>query len=630
MISLLRDSEDLWYFTDSDGSESEHVKYLEGWDLSLLHEKWGLHGDIILKQKLDMISNHGGSIGYNGKARDRINEWMLKTVKHDLAARNVVFDVGLSAYSSNPLNLFMKGPSSIGKTYITLQSLKPFPDEDKIILGDISPTALVHDYGLSKFIDEEGREIDYISEVPERNASKEDKKEWHNRLKSAKYQIDLTNKIIVFLELPRMETFQKLRPLLSHDKYETEFKITDKSSSGRLQTKTVVIKGWPATIFCTSDRKYVEDLATRSFTVTPEVTKNKIKAANRLTANKHAFPWLYEEDEDLRYIRSYIQKIKEKMNNRMEAVIPYTREFCEIHPASEGRDMRDFDHVLSLIKCNAFLNMHHRPRLKVDGEEYIITILEDLKHTLDIYREFAETTRTGLDSIILRFFHEVVETFENSPLYEEVIRKYNDLFSPSISSNTVYDYAKKLQEVGWLDIIADDIDKRKRRLKVLNSLESNPKCPDVTFSSFFTGKDFRKWLDDIKIYSPEKQVRIEPPLSMSETLQEIDEETLLKMLTQMFFSGKYFQEEKEPVTETIDEEDGGDVPSGEKGLFSGDFSDEFKQWHLREGKTLEEEAVDKIVELSGRDEDYAKEFIENEIASSHMFRTKMGELVPVA
>jgi len=42
----------------------------------------------------------------------------------------LVFLVCLSAYGSNPLNLFLKGESSIGKTHIAKSVAEYFPEED--------------------------------------------------------------------------------------------------------------------------------------------------------------------------------------------------------------------------------------------------------------------------------------------------------------------------------------------------------------------------------------------------------------------------------------------------------------------------------------------------------------------
>ncbi|RJS92424.1 hypothetical protein CW705_02760 [Candidatus Bathyarchaeota archaeon] len=45
-----------------------------------------------------------------------------KRVKRDEVTKRMVFLTGLSAYSNNPINLFLRGPSSIGKTYNVTQT----------------------------------------------------------------------------------------------------------------------------------------------------------------------------------------------------------------------------------------------------------------------------------------------------------------------------------------------------------------------------------------------------------------------------------------------------------------------------------------------------------------------------
>lgn len=85
-------------------------------------------------------------------------EHSTKTVKRDVVTKNMVFLTGLSAFTSQPINLFLRGESSIGKTYNVIEVLKYFPKEDVWLLGGLSPTALVHDKG--KLVDENGEEIE--------------------------------------------------------------------------------------------------------------------------------------------------------------------------------------------------------------------------------------------------------------------------------------------------------------------------------------------------------------------------------------------------------------------------------------------------------------------------------------
>ena len=110
-------------------------------------------------------------------SRDLLEVYMRhldNTVKRDHATKRMVFLTALSAYSRNPQNLFLKGPSSTGKTYNVTQALRYFPQTEVWMLGGLSPTALVHDYGI--LIDSESEEeIDPVEDKPKKEDYKDDK-----------------------------------------------------------------------------------------------------------------------------------------------------------------------------------------------------------------------------------------------------------------------------------------------------------------------------------------------------------------------------------------------------------------------------------------------------------------------
>ena len=72
------------------------------------------------------------------------------------------------------------------------------------------------------------------------------KKEKKNLIKDAKKLIDLSNKIIIFLDTPPEQLLSGLLPLLSHDKYEVEYEFVDTHNG--IKTKSNVLRGWPAVI----------------------------------------------------------------------------------------------------------------------------------------------------------------------------------------------------------------------------------------------------------------------------------------------------------------------------------------------------------------------------------------------
>ena len=59
----------------------------------------------------------------------------------------------------------------------------------------------------------------------------------------------MEKKIVIFLDQPHFMLLERLRPLLSHDRKELQYKITDRSEKRGLRTKNV--KGYPTVIFCT-------------------------------------------------------------------------------------------------------------------------------------------------------------------------------------------------------------------------------------------------------------------------------------------------------------------------------------------------------------------------------------------
>jgi len=474
-----------------------------------------------------------------------------RSVKRDKITKNMVFNTGVSAYTKDPINLFLKGESCIGKTYVTTQTLKYFPEKDVWMLGGLSPKALIHRYGV--FVDENGVEIDFdekptkqsikqklIDDAAELAAIgqklpkmdkkliekyfKEENREWKERIRNGRYIIDLTSKILVFLEAPSFDTFMVLRPILSHDQEEISFQFTDKTSSGSLRTKNVVIKGWPATIFCTTVEKYIKDLATRGFTVTPETLKEKYKDANILTGEKSALPWKFREDFDFMLLQGYIGWLKSKLQT-LGVVVPYGRELGACFPSIYARSMRDFKHFMSLVQIRAFFHCMQRLVL-IDGDSsYVIATQDDYEHILALWRQVEETTLTGLPGHITDFFHKAVEPLSESMgsfSYEELTVKYNEHVEEKKSSDTIRKWVRCLCDVGWLTKEKDAVDKRKVVVRVIKNPKNSGEYRIPPFREFFSEEKLKTWLDDAKktsehnTFSLKENFLAEEPLSLTD------------------------------------------------------------------------------------------------------------------
>lgn len=446
-------------------------------------------------------------------------------VKRDDVTKNMVFLTGLSAYTPDPINLFLRGESSIGKSYNAVEVLKYFSKEDVWLLGALSPTALIHSRG--RLVDSDGDEIDFLDK-PDKKAGKEEQKIWRDRLKNSHYLIELNGKILVFLEAPHIKTFNMLRPILSHDTFSISYKFTDKTAKGSLQTQHVVIRGYPATIFCSTEESYVKDLATRSFTITPEVNAAKFLDANMLTADKAMFPWRYMPDQDFDDLKSYIQFLKEPSEEfNVKVNVPYAEALAKNFPHRFARNMRDFRHVLSLVKVSTFFHLAQRPLLvrKIsaradeenpgieDGKEveeaYLLATKDDYNRILNLWDEIRETTETSAPGHIIKFYREVVLELakQKDEFYcEDLVAAWNSKFEDKKSSDNVRRWVSFLCSVGYLTKVPDANDKRRNLISVIDLEEKNGKRGVFKMSVIFGLESFKEWLNTANQISSQNHV----------------------------------------------------------------------------------------------------------------------------
>lgn len=468
-----------------------------------------------------MSTDNAVEIWRTEKLTDYILRDLDRRVKRDKSTKLSVFFTSLSAYLPDPVNLFLKGPSGVGKTYNVVETVGYFPqgpEGDIWFLGGLSPKALIHDHG--ELLNKDGEPLDlterpvkpkkrhYKEEAEYQEAYeryKEKMKAWVEEIRNSYTLIDLTHKILVFLESPEYNTFKMLFPILSHDTERIEYRFTDKTSRGQLRTSRVVIQGWPATIFLSTDRKYMEELSTRSFTATPEASQEKIIDANVLTNLKASFPWQYNhETEETETIKKLVSSIKNQFSNGVDVVVPFPN-LHELFPKEIIRDMRDFAHFIQLMKTVTALNLYQRPFMKRGNSKFIISTVEDVRKTLEIYCEVFETTRTGTEQRILTFYHEIVKPKDTWYL-KELTAKYNEEHNRKASSETIRRVLLRLSEIGYVDVRKDDEDKR---LNIYEPLVKEEEMSTIkhnlemwTLSKEELEKGFKTWRKNILHKTP--------------------------------------------------------------------------------------------------------------------------------
>ena len=346
---------------------------------------------------------------------------LSKTIKYDRITAFCNIATAISAYTRDPLNSYLRGPSSIGKTYTVMETVKYFPEEDIWNLGGMSPTALVHERGI--WIDSEGRQIrpedkpvkpkksDYKNEKEYEEAKAEyevEKIEWNRRLRGACKLVDISHKILVFLEAPHPDTLNKIKMVLSHDREQVMFKITDKSLKGQLETITTIIRGFPALFVC-SVRKENEETISRFFTYTPEMSEEKYKAALELISKRFSEKWNFnKKSKERSNLEIYIRAVRRKLlEEGADILIPFN--IVGLFSAPKNMDMRFYRYFLEMAQAFAVLNLFKRIEIEIEGRKYYLATAEDIALAYIIYKKIKETTETGEQQDILDFYHEYLE-----------------------------------------------------------------------------------------------------------------------------------------------------------------------------------------------------------------------------
>jgi len=309
-----------------------------------------------------------------------IVETLGLTIKRDEENKLITFLCELSAYTENSqLNISFNAPSSTGKSYIPTEIARLFPEDDVVEVGYCSPTAFFHDVG----------EYD-----KEKNG----------------YLVDLSRKILIFLDQPHTLLLQHLRPLLSHDKKEIRLKITDKSQRAGLKTKNIFLRGFPAVIFCTAGLTADEQEATRFMLLSPETNQEKIRQAIyekiKKETDSEKYENLLEENPGRKALKERIRAIKLENIQGIKIGSPGELEkmFFGQNKMLKPRHQRDIGRIISLVKAFALLNLWFRER---EGS-IIVANENDIKEAFNVWDTISESQELNLPPYVYKLFQEVI------------------------------------------------------------------------------------------------------------------------------------------------------------------------------------------------------------------------------
>lgn len=432
---------------------------------------------------------------------DYITKYVSKSVKYENTLIKLAILVMASAYTPNPLNLALESPQSEGKSHPLIEVAKLFPQDDVWDLGGMTPKALNREKGYlvdkltGKSVENEVKEL--RGQISELGDGKEDKKT-KNILKSnlddlisnSVKIVDMQGKILLFLESPKSETFATLRPILSRDKYEIEYKFVDRAyPNGPQVTMEARIRGWPVAVYAMADNpdgNIWNQIRSRFIVVSPTMTQKKYKAVNKYTASKYGS---ISDPTKLRRINkkfhkcsNYIKLFKMELESKFidlskeeyyqpDSVSftwnPMAKKLEKDFPSKMGQNMRDFKYFMSLMDASCLFSLFHRPYFEVEGYPHWIVTKQDLNNTKKVFEDYHFFIKIGeypikiFENIItkLDLTHESVDGdkgFSKKDLLTALSEKGKSCGETYLNEEII----RPLEQIGLLNTFKDESDKR--------------------------------------------------------------------------------------------------------------------------------------------------------------------------
>jgi hypothetical protein len=451
---------------------------------------------------------------------------LKEAVKEDRLVKQVCYTM-LSAYTNNPINLAINAPSGSGKSHVLAKVSDLFPENDIQFIADMSDKAIFHKTGYLGISDQDGKYENIEGKLLNLKESlisktKEYKKLGNNML-SAKNElkkeideiqkqiniirqravkvIDLSRKILIFLDTPKNSIFGALMSLLSHDKLAVEYDYVDTTSKTGIVTKTNVLVGWPAVIFAqaidfTNHPRY-EEIQRRFNFANPRMDGEKYQSAVDVIIEKNCVPDLVYQrkvvsDEQKDEAREIILNIRDDLlaissnlkPGKNNIVIPYPHLISELlSKDNSAQDMTYANRLLNYVGLLTNINMKKRPCLEIQP----IFGSDSLLIPMALYSDFCESislinnSTGGVRPYILEWYHEIFLTlyesksnpnskFKNAILVtedrvavttQELIEKTFEITKKQYTSKFLLtEYIYPLRNLGYIDSTRSLIDGR--------------------------------------------------------------------------------------------------------------------------------------------------------------------------
>ena len=372
----------------------------------------------------------------------RIREVMDKEIVGKYENKLLLFLIFLfkDLGAENAQACFIMGESSSGKSYLMHKVLSYFPDECVIWLTRSTT------HGLEYFCKDK----------------------------------DLTGHILAIEEAPGLNEAQPyVRPIFS----ERGLKIvTAQALGGNIVSQVIEVKGCPVFVTTSCSPVMDEQMSTRVWILSTDESVEQTKRILEFEAKKESHPSSESIEEEKEAIRKALKELKP-----VKILIPYAS-FIEF-PFNKIRVRRDFPKLLTLIKTSAYLHQYQRPRIALNGEEYVIATFADYNIAYSLARKVFRPTILGLPEGVLKVYDVCKKLIQGS--IEITSRTVTE--NCEYSQSTVQHYLNQLVRAR---LLLRDESQREYRYSLMEAEDGALDCI-ASIEGRFGEDEFKKWLSSI-------------------------------------------------------------------------------------------------------------------------------------
>ncbi len=389
-------------------------------------------------------------------------------IKRDLVTVAITFLGLLLTYTDrNQVVIQYKADSSTGKSYIPLEIVILFPDQesDVLKLAGASPTSFIHEANAQpvyeEVIDDKGRTVKHLKHVV----------------------INLERKILIFKDQPDYRLLAKLRSFLSKDEREAIFKITDRTKSGRNRTKTVLLRGFCSVLYCSTKVTGEDQENTRTFILSPDMNQAKFHEAIDLIADKETnydiFRKSIQDDPQRQWLTARLKSIRDahirEITLTPDDSVYLKEQFLKRNPFLVPRHMRDFPRLISLAKAHALLNYMHR---RTENPDIIEAKRRDLEIALELYDKIAEANELGIPPQLLDWYRAVIvpiwQSQDEIADRRTILRKHLEVYHQPLNRHRLeQEFIPSLESANLINEEQDSDDRRRTLYTPLRNHQNN-------------------------------------------------------------------------------------------------------------------------------------------------------------